>query len=281
MVKPLEEATDMQDAGCRIKRKVILKVCEVLSILTALLLLAAVALAQGSYDLSWHVIAEGGGQMQSAGYTLMGTIGQPAAGMLQSSSHSLCSGFWCGTVAEYRIYLPLTLKAYASQTPIFADDFNDGTLTGWTPGDGTWTNPGSYMRGEYALGGAWNMRSDSGSNIVYEGKVNLLSGNAVGLVFRSSTDGSSSYDVILDAVDNVFKISKRPPYQILASYSMTVQRNHEYQIKVVATGNTIEAYLDGTQRLTVTDTMYSTGQLGVMVFQATATYDDLEAWATP
>ena len=272
----------MQDATrCRAKCKVIPKVCAVLSIPTALLLLAAVALAQGSYDLSWRVIAGGGGQMQSAGYTLMGTIGQPAAGMMQSSSHSLCSGFWCGAVAEYRIYLPLTLKDYASQTSIFADDFNDGALTGWTPDDGAWTNPGAYMRGEYALGGAWNMRSAFGSNIMYEGKLNLLRGNAVGLVFRSSADGSLSYDVILDAVDNVFKISKRTPYQILASYSMTVQRSHEYQIKVVASGSTIEAYLDGAQRLTATDTTYSTGRLGVMLFRATATYDDLQAWATP
>jgi len=59
---------------------------------------------------------------------------------------------------------------------------------------------------------------------------------------------------------------------------MTVQRNHEYQIKVVANGSTIEACLDGTKRLTVTDATYSTGQLGVMLFLATATYDDLHAW---
>ncbi len=66
------------------------------------------------------------------------------------------------------------------------------------------------MRGEYALGNAWNMRSETGSDVVYEGTVNLLSGNAVGLTFRSSADGTSSYDVILDAVDGAFKLSKRP-----------------------------------------------------------------------
>ncbi len=166
-------------------------------------------------------------------------------------------------------------------TLIFSDDFEDGTLTGWTSNFGTWSNPSTYMSGTYTLGNAWNVRSSTGSDIVYTGTVNLLSGNAVGLVFRSSADGTSSYDVILDAVDNKFKISKRPPYQVLDSYSMTVQRNHPYTVKVVANGSTIEAYLDGVKRLTATDSTYFSGQLGVVLFQSTGTYDDLEAWEMP
>jgi uncharacterized repeat protein (TIGR01451 family) len=186
------------------------------------------------------------------------------------------------TMGMYEVYLPLALRNYSSSGAlIFSDNFNGGTLTGWTPNLGTWTNPSNYMRGEYTLGNAWNMRSSTGSDTVYTGTVNLISGNAVGLVFRSSADGTSSYDVILDGVDDVFKISKRAPYQILDTYSMTVQYNHPYTIKVVANGSTIEAYLDGVKRLTVTDTTYSSGRLGVMLFRATATYDNLEAWEMP
>jgi Leucine-rich repeat (LRR) protein len=166
-------------------------------------------------------------------------------------------------------------------TLIFSDNFNDGDLGGWTAYNGTWTNPGTYMRGEYATGGDWCMRAESGGNFTYEGTVNLLSGNAVGLVFRSSADGTSSYDAILDAVDGVFKLSKRSPYTVLASYSMTVERSHQYKIKVVANGSTIEAYLDDVKRLTVTDTTYTSGHFGVMLYRATAAYDTLKAWATP
>ncbi len=178
------------------------------------------------------------------------------------------------------IYLPLILRNHPFRL-IFADDFEGGTLVGWTPNRGTWTNPGSYMRGQYAAGNAWNMRGEQGNNFVYEGTVKLLSGNAVGLTFRSSADGTSSYDVILDAVDGVFKISKRPPYQVLASYSMNVQRNRAYRVKVVVRGNKIEAYLDGVKRLTAVDNTYASGFFGVMLFRATAAYDDLEAWALP
>ena len=181
----------------------------------------------------------------------------------------------------WRVMLPLVQNGYSPLTLIFDDDFDDGTLTGWTSNLGTWTNPGNHMRGEYAAGNAWNIRSSTGGDFVYQGTVNLLSGNAVGLAFRSSADGTSSYDVILDAVDGVFKISKRPPYTVLDSYSMAVQRNHPYQVKVTANGDTIEAYLDGVKRLTVTDTTYTTGHLGVMLFRATATYDDLQAWQLP
>jgi hypothetical protein len=268
----------MQDARCRIKCQVIPKVGAIFPILTSLLLLTSIVLAQGSLDLSWHVVAGGGGQMQSAGHTLMGTIGQPSAGTMSGSSSTLCSGFWCGAIAEYRIYLPLTAKNYPPL--IFSDDFNDGTLTGWTSSGGTWTNLGSYMQGVYLSDTAWNMKAVTGTNVVYEGKVNLLSGYAVGLVFRSSANGTSSYAAILDTVQG-FKISRYSPHQILVSYPMTVQYNHWYTIQIVADGSTLEAYLDGVKRLTATDTTYAGGQLGVMLHRATAAYDDLQAWATP
>jgi hypothetical protein len=137
------------------------------------------------------------------------------------------------------------------------------------------------MRGEYTLGNAWNMHSSSGGDIMYEGTLNLLSGNAVGLTFRSNADGTSFYDVILDVVDGLFKISKRPPYEVLASHTMTVQRNQPYKVQVAARGRTIEAYLDGVKRLEVRSNVCSTGRLGVLLFQATAMCDDLKAWQLP
>jgi len=187
---------------------------------------------------------------------------------------------------------PTTTLSAASPTPtptstpsagslIFYEDFNDGDLAGWAPNHGTWTNSGTYMRGEYTEGNAWNMRSESGGNLIYEGTVNLISGNAVGLTFRSSSDGTASYDVILDAIDGVFKISKRPPYQVLASYAVSVERMHQYKIRVVANGSAIDAYLDGVKRLSVTDSAYSSGRFGVVLFQATAAYDNLKAWTIP
>jgi hypothetical protein len=72
-----------------------------------------VVLAQilNSYDLSWHMIAGGGGRMVGAQHTLQSTIGQPVIGSVAGSDHTLCSGFWCGVPEEeYRVYLPLVLR---------------------------------------------------------------------------------------------------------------------------------------------------------------------------
>lgn len=221
------------------------------SLLICLVLaLTAVAQVSGLYDLSWHVISGGGGRVESpGGHQLQGTAGQPLTGAMQSAgAHALCSGYWqCGVADQHRIFLPLVARNAASPQPalIFSDDFDGGQLTGWTSNRGLWTNPGRHMRGEYAVANAWNIRSSSAGDLVYTGTVNVLSGNGAGLVFRSSPDGMSSYDLILDVVSGVLKISKRQPYQVLASYPMTVQRNHAYTLKVVANGSTLEGYLDG------------------------------------
>jgi hypothetical protein len=77
------------------------------------LLIVSAALAQsgGGYDLSWSTV-DGGGYTfsQGGGYTLGGTAGQPDAGVLSGGGYTLIGGFWGGTV-QYRIYLPLVLKA--------------------------------------------------------------------------------------------------------------------------------------------------------------------------
>jgi hypothetical protein len=164
---------------------------------------------------------------------------------------------------------------------ILSDDFNDGNLNGWTPVGGAWTNPGDYMRGQYSTGGAWCMSTVTGGDIVYEGKVNLFSGNVAGLTFRSSADGASSYDVAVDAADGRFELSIRPSGALVVGAGMTVERNHWYTIRVVAKGDLIECYLDGYKYLSVNDSTYTTGYLGAYLSQATAGYDDLAANPAP
>jgi hypothetical protein len=81
----------------------------------ALFALASVALAQASanYDLSWHVIAGGGRRMEGGSHVVLGTAGQPMAGTMSGSGHTLDSGFWgrrATTGQEHDIYLPVVLR---------------------------------------------------------------------------------------------------------------------------------------------------------------------------
>jgi hypothetical protein len=104
----------MNDTRRRITLKTVLILAACLALATLVLRQAepveALARVSAAFDLSWHVIGSGGGRMESARYTLQSTIGQPAVGTMDNSSHVLCSGFWCGIPAEYRVYLPLVLR---------------------------------------------------------------------------------------------------------------------------------------------------------------------------
>jgi hypothetical protein len=182
-----------------------------------------------------------------------------------------------------RKYLPIIMKQFTvGSVPgvIFSDDFSS-PLAGWSPNNGGWNIENGYLKGTYAADNAWYIKDASGSDFTYEGDVNILSGNAVGLTFRSSSNGAASYDAILDVLDGVFKISKRPGYIVLASYPWPVSRNRWYHVKVVVSGTQMEGYLDGVKRLTATDTNFSAGQFGVMLYRATAAYDNLEAKSLP
>jgi hypothetical protein len=183
--------------------------------------------------------------------------------------------------ARWDGYLPVVLKGDSAPGIIFSDHFQRATLAGWTPHQGIWVNPGENMVGYYRLGNAWHIHQAVGAGFAYEGTVTLVDGNAVGLTFRASPDGTSSYDAILDIVDGAFKISRRPPYQVLDSHPMTVERNRPYRIRVEADGSTIHAFLDGNHLLTVHDTTYTSGHFGVILFRATATYGNLVAWEMP
>jgi hypothetical protein len=192
-------------------------------------------------------------------------------------------------VAPGPTYTPTrTPSATATRTPtrtatprvIFSDDFNDGDLAGWTPNGGSWSNPGEYMQAAHTTVG-YNVRSETGDNSVYEGTVILLSGNAAGLIFRASADGTSNYCAVLDASANALRLCVNHSGAYLNYYPMTVEYGRPYRIKVVADGSKLDVYLDGVKRLSAEDTRYTTGKFGAYIRNGDAVWDTLEARALP
>ncbi len=83
-------------------------------ILALLILGTGVALAAGSYDLSWWTADSGGGDSSGGAYVLSGTFGQPDAGTLAGGGYRLGGGFWGGGASlspslPY-VYLPLVQR---------------------------------------------------------------------------------------------------------------------------------------------------------------------------
>jgi hypothetical protein len=90
------------------------------------LLLAAVSLAlaqaegdptgssQSGLDLSWWTVDGGGGTSSGdGGLRLVGTAGQPDAGLLKGDGFTLRGGLWRGGEAvgtAYKVYLPIVVR---------------------------------------------------------------------------------------------------------------------------------------------------------------------------
>ena len=86
--------------------------------------LAPVASAQASadFDLTWNLIAGGGGRSTSPEFVVNGSVGQPAAGPVSGGEYVLSGGFWCGvaetaptpppTPGPYTLYLPIVIKNF-------------------------------------------------------------------------------------------------------------------------------------------------------------------------
>lgn len=77
----------------------------ILRILIAFILLSSIAYAQ-NFEIDWYVMASGGGEMSSTGFSINGTIGQPIIGESSSAGYTIESGFWVGAggiACEYAV----------------------------------------------------------------------------------------------------------------------------------------------------------------------------------
>jgi hypothetical protein len=89
------------------KRSIVLLIPIVLLIITV-----SIAAAQSSsgYDPTWSTIDGGGGESVGSDYSLVGTLGQPDAGMLSGGGYTLNGGFWGSALSQYGVYLPLMIR---------------------------------------------------------------------------------------------------------------------------------------------------------------------------
>jgi hypothetical protein len=64
----------------------------------------------GGYDLSWFVLAGGGGTSAGSPYSISGTAGQPGVDTLSGDRYTLIGGFWSAGPAQTSLYLPLVQR---------------------------------------------------------------------------------------------------------------------------------------------------------------------------
>lgn len=81
-----------------------------LALVVAVLCIAGVIVAYGNGDISWNVMAGGGGTVTEGHISLDNTIGQVLTGLSSDGSLELCTGFWCVEVIGRRVYLPMVVQ---------------------------------------------------------------------------------------------------------------------------------------------------------------------------
>ena len=95
MKTPTDNLLASRGRICHIVNPTVRRISPIFLSLTAGLLLGPVVAARAqTYDLSWNVIAGGGGTSTGSNYSVSGTIGQAAAGHLSGGSYTIDGGFW-------------------------------------------------------------------------------------------------------------------------------------------------------------------------------------------
>jgi len=190
-----------------------------------------------------------------------------------------------------RATVPKPKRTPPSGTLIFADDFDDGTMSGWAAASGQWSNPRDYLHGQDEhppLRTVRAIKAVSGSDVGFEATVRVISGYTGGLLFRCNADGTRGYEVGISPMDNLLKLGVLGElYASLATSPLTVEPGRAYVVRVEADGSGLAVYLDGVKRLSATDSTYASGYFGTVIRGAwyasrgICEYDDMMAWELP
>jgi fructan beta-fructosidase len=144
----------------------------------------------------------------------------------------------------------------------------------WTSVNGTWTDTASGKQGT-ATGDAFYLSPTTAADFTYSGDVTIDNGTAAALTFRASPDASTHYTVNVDA-NGMVKLWR--PGREIATYRTPITTGRTYHLKVVAAGPNLQVYLDHSTQpvITATDAAYSSGRLGLNVYNGQSTANNLK-----
>ncbi len=100
-----------------------IKLAAALLLIGMVILLAAPAFAQGRSMVAWWALTGGGGLLESGRYSLNGSLGQTAAGMVGEAHQELCDGVWCYTLHWDRQFIPVVQSQHSASLPVLPQIF--------------------------------------------------------------------------------------------------------------------------------------------------------------
>ncbi|NQX60501.1 family 16 glycoside hydrolase [Paenibacillus qinlingensis] len=162
------------------------------------------------------------------------------------------------------------------------DNFENGSMTGWTSSSGSWSvvTDGTKVLTQNNSTTALITAGDAWTDYTYEGKVKMPITNAnAGIVFRVQ-NADNYYLYRINVGNQKLELYKAVNGQLtlVSSTSFTAQANQWYTIKASIQGNTIKGYVDGVLKTEWTNpvTELTTGKIGFRTTSVDVSFDD--AW---
>lgn len=167
------------------------------------------------------------------------------------------------------------LAGGVSSASAASDGFNTN-LTGLKGLSGSWSITDSGYRGQ-GSGDCFAMSDTYASDFIYETDVTIQSGTAASIVFRSNAGGSEAYVANVDlAAGNarIFKFTGGGAVT-LGTYSLPDRSVRDYHLRVEAFGDQLRYYLNGALAVSCTDSQFSDGRLGLLIYSSTSVFGNL------
>lgn len=140
----------------------------------------------------------------------------------------------------------------------------------WTSVAGSWSDTAAGEVGTFS-GDGYFLSSQTASDFTYEADLRPdTAGAAAGLTFRSNDSATGHYTV---NVNTSGQIKLWRPWVTLGAYNTTISPGTVYHLKVVAAGSRIKVFFNNatTPVIDATDTTYSSGRLGLNVWNGSMT----------
>jgi len=160
-----------------------------------------------------------------------------------------------------------------AQSTLFSDDFNDGNANGWTTSGGTWTvNTNEYLNTSSGLSTEGN---SAWTDYSVEAKVKPVVSTYAGIIGRYQSN-SNYYQLEVHAGNNKLSLWRNSggSWTEIGSYPTTINTGTAYTLKLDMNGSTLSGYLNGTLRISASDSTHSSGKIGVRNGND-ARYDDV------
>lgn len=158
-------------------------------------------------------------------------------------------------------------------------------LRNWTVTNGSW-NP--HLDGVKAVtNGASNTFRVSGAQVgdfVMEGDLKVDPSTPDGtaaMLFRGNKAGTTGYVVSIDPNLDRVRLFDASNGTTLATVNKSIDTGRVYHLEIVGKGASIKVYVDGysAPAISITNSLYSSGLLGLSVYNGTAYFQNVYGWA--